>query len=87
MPTSNSAKKRVRQNEKKRVVNQGTKSRIKTLKKNVIAAAEAGDAETVDRTMKDCFSALDKAARNRIYKKKKVARDKSRLCAAVKRSS
>lgn len=85
MPTSNSAKKRVRQTEKRRVVNQDIKSRIKSLKKNVVTAAESGVMDSVDLAMKECFSALDKAAKKGIHNKRKVAREKSRLCATVKR--
>ncbi len=87
MPTTESAKKRLRQNKKRGAANQSVKSRIKTLKKKVVAAAESGDKGSVDRAMKECFSTLDKAAKKRIHSKRKVAREKSRLCAAVRRSS
>ncbi len=86
MPTTSSAKKRLRQNKRREAINQSVKSRIKTLKKKVVAAAESGDKDSVDSTMKECFSALDKAAKKNIHNKRKVAREKSRLCAAVRRS-
>ena len=87
MPTSKSTKKRLRQSEKKRRVNQGAKAKIKTLKKKVIAAAESGDSQELDRAMKKCFSALDRAANKNMLHKRKVARDKARLSAAVKASA
>ena len=87
MPATKSAKKRLRQNKKREVINQSVKSRIKTLKKKVVAAAEGGDQGSTDRVMKECFSTLDKAAKKGIHNKRKVAREKSRLCAAVRRSS
>ena len=59
---------------------------VKTLKKKIIAAAESGNKDLVDRTTKECFSTLDKAAKKGIHNKRKVAREKSRLCAAVRRS-
>ena len=85
MPTSKSAKKRLRQNAKKRDVNQAAKSKISTLKKKVLAAAGADDGDELKVAMKECFSALDKAAGKNIFHKRKVARDKSRLSAAAKR--
>lgn len=85
MPTTESAKKRLRQNKKREAAGRSVKSRIKTLKKKAIAAAEAGVEDSVDRAMKECFSALDKAAKKGVHNKRKVAREKSRLCAAVRR--
>ena len=87
MPATKSAKKRLRQNKKREVINQSVKSRIKTLKKKVVAAAEGGDQDSTDRAMKECFSTLDKATKKGIHNKRKVAREKSRLCAAVRRGS
>ncbi len=87
MPATKSARKRLRQNKKREAANQGVKSRIKTLKKKVVAAAASGDQNSVGRAMKECFSTLDKAAKRGIHNKRKVAREKSRLCAAVRRSS
>ncbi len=87
MPTTKSARKRLRQNKKREAANRSVKSQIKTLKKRVIAAANGGDQGSVDRAMKECFSTLDKAAKKGIHSKRKVAREKSRLCAAVRRSS
>ncbi len=86
MPTTKSARKRLRQNKKREAANQSVKSRIKTLKKKAIAAAESGDKGSIDHAMKECFSTLDKTAKKGIHKKRKVAREKSRLCAAVRRS-
>ncbi len=86
MPTTESAKKRLRQNKRREAANQCVKSRIKTLKKKVIAAAGSGDEGSVGRARKECFSALDKAAKKGVHNKRKVAREKSRLCAAVRRS-
>ncbi len=86
MPTTESAKKRMRQGKKREAANRSVKSRIKTLKKKIVASAKSGDQGSVDRAMKECFSTLDKAAKKGIHNKRKVAREKSRLCAAVRRS-
>lgn len=87
MPTTLSAKKRLRQAEKRRQRNQATKSRIKTLKKKVAAAIDSGDKAAADRALRECFSALDKAAHKKVVHKNKAARDKSRLSAAARRKS
>ena len=79
MPTNKSTKKRLRQNAKKREINKGVKSEIKTLKKKVLSATASGGGEGLEKAMKECFSALDKAAGKNILHKRKVARDKSRL--------
>ena len=85
MPTSRSSKKRVRQNERRRRRNQGTMSKIKTLKKSVAAAIKSGDEDKVKSTTRDCCSALDKAAKKNVLHKNKVARDKSRMSASARR--
>ena len=86
MPTTKSAKKRLRQNKVREAANQSVMSRIKTLKKKVVATAESGDQDSIDRATKEYFSSLDRAAKKGVYNKRKVAREKSRLCAAVRRS-
>ncbi len=85
MPVTKSAKKRLRQNEKRRLRNKALKSKVKTLKKKVLALAEAGNREAVEEMLKECFSAMDKAAKKRVFHKNKVARDKSRLHKAINR--
>jgi small subunit ribosomal protein S20 len=87
MPTTRSAKKRLRQNERRRQRNQATKSRIKTLKKKVRSAIESGDQAKTDSTMRECFSALDKATKKNVLHKRKASRDKSRLSRAARRRS
>lgn len=87
MPTTKSAGKRLRQSEKRRVANHSVKSRIKTLKKRALAAARSGDNNSLRHAMRECLSALDKAAKKGIHNKRRVAREKSRLYAAVQRTS
>ena len=85
MPTTRSARKRLRQNERRRRRNQAATSHIKTLKKKVSSAIESGNQDEAKQLMRDCVSAMDKAARKNVLHKRKVARDKSRLCAAARR--
>jgi len=87
MPTTLSAKKRLRQSEKRRKRNQATKSKIKTLKKRVLAAIDSGDRAKAQSALRECFSALDRAANKKVIHKNKASRDKSRLTAAARRKS
>ena len=69
MPNTASAKKRLRQNEKKRLRNMAAKSRIRTETKKALGG---GDVSTA-------FSAIDRAAAKGIIHKNAAARRKSRL--------
>lgn len=68
MPNLASAKKRLRQNEKKRLRNTAAKTRIKTEVKKAIAGAE-----------NVAVSVIDRAAAKGIIHKNAAARKKSRL--------
>jgi small subunit ribosomal protein S20 len=69
MPNTPSAKKRLRQDEKKRVRNQAIKTRVKTETKKVLAGGEIVTA----------FAAIDRAAAKGVIHKNAAARKKSRL--------
>jgi small subunit ribosomal protein S20 len=69
MPNTRSAKKRLRQDEKKRIRNQAAKTRIKTETKKALTG---GDIATA-------LSAIDRAAAKGIIHKNTAARKKSRL--------
>lgn len=73
MPNLPSAKKRLRQDEKKRLRNKAVKTRIKTETKK---AAEGGD-------LKSAFSAIDRAASKGVIHPNAAARRKSRLARAA----
>ena len=73
MPNLRSAKKRLRQNEKKRVRNMAVKTRIKTETKKALAGGDAGTA----------FSAIDRAASKGVIHRNAAARRKSRLAKRV----
>ena len=68
MPNIRSAKKRLRQDEKKRVHNQSVKTRMKTETKKALT----GEANSA-------FSAIDKAAAKGVIHRNAAARRKSRL--------
>ena len=79
MPHTKSAKKRLRQNEKRRLRNRSTKSAIKTQIKKVLAAAKGGSPEELRTQLNLAAKKLDKAAAKRIIHPNLAARKKSQL--------
>jgi small subunit ribosomal protein S20 len=76
MANHKSAKKRIRTNEKKRVMNKLTSSKIKSTMKKVLGAEKLEDAE---KNYKEVVALLDKnATRGRIHKNN-ASRKKSQL--------
>jgi len=84
MANNKSAEKSVRQIAKRTERNRAAKSRIKTLQKKAITAAEEGNHEEALKTFQDFTSAVDKAAKNNIFQKNKAANLKSRTNKAIK---
>ena len=79
MAHSLSAKKRIRQNEKSRVINRARKSQIKTQVKHFSDALEAGNMEKAAEEYRLVTKKLDKTAATSTMHKKTAARKKSRL--------
>lgn len=79
MPTSLSAKKRVRQNAKRRTINRARKSQVKTLTKQFDTAITEGDVAAAGEQLKVVSRKLDKTAASSTMHKKTAARKKSRL--------
>lgn len=79
-----SAKKRARQNEKRRVHNASLRSRMRTAVKRVRKAIAEGNKEAAQAALRYASSLLDSTAGKGIVHKNLAARNKSRLAAAVK---
>lgn len=79
MPTSKSAAKRDRQNEKRRIRNQAVKSALRTQLKKVNAAIESGSADAAKAEMVQAAKKLDKAAKTNVIHENQASRRKSRL--------
>ena len=79
MAHSLSAKKRVRQNAKRRTINRARKSQVKSQIKRFEAALTAGDADKAAAELKATVKKLDKVAATSTMHKKTAARKKSRL--------
>jgi small subunit ribosomal protein S20 len=74
-----SAKKRVRQNAKRRTINRARKSQVKTQIKRLETALSAGNVEAATAELKATAKKLDKVAATSTMHKKTAARKKSRL--------
>jgi len=74
-----SAKKRVRQNAKRRLINRARKSRIKTQIKRFETVLSSGDVEAASQQYRLLVKKLDKTAATSTMHKKTAARKKSRL--------
>lgn len=76
MANHQSAKKRIRANEKKRMRNKASISKVKTLMKKVL---ESTDKTTGETNLKEAVAFLDKTATKDRLHRNNVARKKSRL--------
>jgi small subunit ribosomal protein S20 len=84
MANIDSAKKRARQSEVRRVHNASLRSRMRTAVKRVRNAIAEGDKAAAQRALGLAASELDSSAGKGIVHKNMAARNKSRLSAAVK---
>ncbi len=79
MAHSLSAKKRVRQNAKRRTINRARKSQVKSQVKRLETALGAGNVEAADTEFRATVKKLDKVAATSTIHKRTAARKKSRL--------
>lgn len=83
MAHSLQAKKRAKQNTKRRTINRARKSQIKTQIKHLEAAISSGDAEKASEQYKAIVKKLDQTAATSTMHKRTAARKKSRLAKKV----
>jgi len=74
-----SAKKRIRQNAKRRIRNRIYSSQARTYVKRARIALETNDAESAIDAVREAVSKLDRAASKGVIHRKNAARRKSRL--------
>ena len=79
MPNHKSAEKRMRQNERRRKINRGNRSRVRTSIKNLRSALGEGNAKEIKELLPQTISTIDKAVQNGALHKNAAARYKSRL--------
>ena len=79
MPNHKSAEKRVRQSEKRRVINRGNRSKVRTYIKKVRAALDSEKSDEIQSVLPETISVIDKAVQKGVMHKNAAARYKSRL--------
>lgn len=84
MANTAQARKRVRQNLKRRARNFALRTEFRTAIKKVLKAILSGDKTAAQVEFKSTQSTLDKIARKGIFHKNKAARHKSRISARIK---
>ena len=83
MPNHKSAEKRVRQNEKRRLVNRSNRSSLRTQIKKLRAALEGGDKQQSQELLTPTIALIDKSVNKGVLHQNTAARYKSRLTAHV----
>lgn len=81
MPIIQSAKKKLRKDRKRELVNQQTKFKLKALIKNV--RRDVADTKKVKAELSSLFSVLDKATKTHLIHANRASRLKSRLSRLV----
>jgi small subunit ribosomal protein S20 len=84
MANSSQARKRARQNDKRRAHNAGMRSMMRTHIKKVLRAVEAGDKSAAEAAYKAAVPTIDRVADKQMIHKNKAARHKSRLNARIR---
>lgn len=79
MANTLSAKKRIRQNEKRRVRNKADRTRARSTVRSARAALESGDSEAASAAVLLASSELDRAAAKGVIHSKNASRRKGRL--------
>jgi small subunit ribosomal protein S20 len=81
MPNHKSSEKRVRQSEKRRDINRGHKTKVRTFIKKLRVAIASGDKQLVDQQLPETISVIDKSIQKGVLHANAAARYKSRLTA------
>jgi small subunit ribosomal protein S20 len=76
MANSKSAAKRARQSERRQQENKGVRTLVKTYRRKVQAALDAGDKKGAEETMKLLSSALDRASKKGAVHKNRASKTK-----------
>ena len=79
MPNHKSSEKRVRQSEKRRVINRSHRTKVRTYIKKVRTAIASGSAEELQKVLPEAMSVIDKSVQKGVLHANAAARFKSRL--------
>ncbi len=83
MANIRSSEKDIRKTAKRTLANQGVKSRIRTLRKKVLAAVEQGNQAAAKESLSAFSAAVDKAAKTKVIHSNTSSRLKSRMALKV----
>jgi small subunit ribosomal protein S20 len=83
LANTRSAKKRIRQNEKRRLRNKTIRSRSRTYVKQAREVIQSGEHEAASEAVMQAISQLDRAAQRGVIHPNNAARRKSRLMARL----
>ncbi len=83
MPNHKSAEKRVRQSERRRLINRNNRTKLRTSIKKLRSALDGGDGQAASSLLPTTVSEIDKAVRKGALHRNAAARHKSRLTARV----
>ena len=86
MPNHKSAEKRVRQSERRRVINRSNRSRLRTAVKELRSALEKSG-KNANELLPTTISEIDKAVQKGVLHRNAAARHKSRLTARVNQAA
>ena len=87
MPNHKSAEKRVRQSERRRLINRNNRTKLRTSIKKLRSALEGGDAKAAGSLLPITVSEIDKAVKKGALHRNAAARHKSRLTIRVTQAS
>ena len=87
MPNHKSAEKRVRQTERRRVINRSNRARLRTAMKELRGALGKGSNKEASDLLPKTVSEIDKAIQKGVLHRNAAARHKSRLTARVNQAS
>ena len=87
MPHTQSAKKRLRQNEKRRLRNRAVKKGVKVQLKKFQEVARTGTIEQLQTEFKATVAKVDRAAAHKVIHRNTAARKKAQLAKAVNKKA
>lgn len=87
MAHSLSAKKRIRQNEKRRLRNRVRRERLRKALRSFTEVLRSGDEQTIQAELQKVHKAVDKARTKGVLHRRTADRTKSRLALAVQRQT
>ena len=83
MPNHKSAEKRVRQSERRRLINRSNRTQLRSSLKKLRGALDGGDSKTITALLPATVSEIDKAVQKGALHRNAAARHKSRLTVRV----